>query len=89
MNNPFLEIQEHRQKCLAKMNTAHRTHCCTRGCKYGDEHCPVANEFEEGAYECEDCSCSKFHPELRFDHWWESLSQEQKEIVFNDYPGDF
>jgi hypothetical protein len=82
-------VEAKRARCLSKMNSAHLTHCCSRGCKYGDEDCPVTNGFEIGAYECEDCSCSRFHPELRFDEWWNSLSLEQKEIVFGECPGEF
>jgi hypothetical protein len=98
MNKAFEEMQEaagydgveaKKARCISKMGRSHRTHCCSRGCKYGDSDCPVVNGYEEAAYACEDCNCVKFHPELRFDKWWDSLNQEQKEIVFNDYPGDF
>lgn len=90
VDNMDINSEEFFQMCLAKMNSSHRTHCCQEyGCKYGDVHCPVANGFEEAAYECEDCDCTKFHPETRFDKWWESLTQEQKETVFNDLYGEF
>jgi len=35
----------------------HRTHCCViHGCKYNDEHCPVANGQIKQEYVCRDCN---------------------------------
>lgn len=61
----------------------HLTHCCPGHCKYGEvEICPVAQNIVHPKYECEDCQCSVFHPELKPLRWWESLTLEQQANIY-------
>ena len=47
------------RKIMSERNNiaVHRTHCCViHGCKYNDEHCPVANGQIKQEYVCRDCN---------------------------------
>ena len=68
------------------MSDVHTTHCCPLfGCKYGDEDCTVATGQAEAEYECEDCCCERFHPNLlkEANGWWKSLTDEEKRSVYH------
>ena len=60
----------------------HVTHCCPGSCKYGDDECPVSAGVVKPEYECEDCNCEVFHPEVKFDRWWEGLKDHEKEKMY-------
>lgn len=64
----------------------HLTHCCPGSCKYSqDDECPVSARVVKPMYECEDCTCEVFHPEVRFDRWWEGLQDQEKEKIHNEF----
>ena len=62
----------------------HRTHCCTKSCKYLESDCPVATGKILPAYQCEDCTCAEMNPAAFFqmEAWWQSLSDNQKVEVY-------
>lgn len=64
----------------------HASHCCTYGCKYGDEDCPVATGQVKPQWQCEDCSCSHFFPNLLEDanEWWKTVDEETKRYIYRD-----
>jgi hypothetical protein len=48
-----------------QQSDVHTTHCCTRGCKYGDDNCPVANGKVLPEFPCWDCNCDAMNPSAR------------------------
>jgi hypothetical protein len=65
----------------------HLTHCCVRGCKYGqDENCPVASGKTLPQYPCEDCTCLEMNPDApeKAQAWWNALSDREKAEIFLD-----
>jgi hypothetical protein len=62
----------------------HIHHCCSRGCKYGDDDCPVVLGKVEGLYQCDFCTCLKFNPNAveAAEAWWKAMTPEQKAAHF-------
>jgi hypothetical protein len=62
----------------------HVTHCCSSGCVYCDDDCPVATGKITPSYACEDCDCLEMTPgaDVDADNWWNSLSGEQKVKIY-------
>ena len=68
------------------MKDVHTSHCCHLfGCKYGDEDCTVALGAAPQEYECEDCCCSIFYPNLlqEANDWWNGLTEDEKRCVYH------
>jgi hypothetical protein len=85
----YVYYKRHKQEVLKPHEErygVHLTHCCPGCCKYGqDDICPVSNEVVPPKYKCEDCTCEHFNPIPEPDKWWNSLSQDQKELAYKLY----
>lgn len=62
----------------------HVNHCCTLGCKYGDDDCPIASGKVLPQYRCEECVCLDMNPgaDVKADEWWSNLTPAQKAMLY-------